>query len=121
MTRDEVKTLMAAIRAVWQKFCDSDTNRKAAIDLWAVALADTDVTAAQAALVEHIKTSAYEPKPADLLRLVPQKNKATTWMRACPKYVVFSFAQICGSRTEQTQAQCAPNLPLKHTQNPTKH
>ncbi|MEG1074909.1 MAG: replicative helicase loader/inhibitor [Ruthenibacterium sp.] len=83
MTRDEVKTLMAAIRAVWPKFCDSDTNRKAAIDLWAVALADADITATQAALVEHIKVSVYEPKPADLLRLVPQEK----WMRACPKYV----------------------------------
>lgn len=69
MTREETRALMAAIRAVYPKFCADDASRRAALELWAVALAELPAERARQALVEHLRASAFEPKPADLLRL----------------------------------------------------
>lgn len=78
MTKQEVKKLMAAIRAAWPGFykgADEGTVR-AATALWAAALADLRYEDAGRALTLLMRENKYPPTAADVwqaaMRLRPQ-------------------------------------------------
>ena len=78
MTRQEVKQLMAQIRAAWPSFyrdADADTLRTA-MDLWAQALEQLTARDARRALALLMRESRYPPTAADVWqaaqRLRPQ-------------------------------------------------
>jgi len=75
LTNEELREFLNRIASTYPNFVKRDSNKADILKAWSEALADVTPDGANGALDRHIKTSAYIPTPADILKLVDVHDK----------------------------------------------